>query len=568
MARGSVPSHFLALFQGVAFLVAPELAAQGEIHQFVGAVSGDQLGWSVGAAGDVNQDGHADVVVGVRFADGNGFDSGTVHVYSGKDGSALHSFHGDQAKDGLGVSVDGAGDVDADGFPDIIAGASDANFGAGMARVYSGKDGQVLHTFVIGGGVGGFGFSVSGGGDLNNDGHADLVVGALFQSSVGHESGRTYAFSGKDGASLFQFDGGVSGYWEGYSVDGPGDVSNDGFPDVLSSAPHAPHNGVFEVGRVVVLDGTNGSVVQVNYGDQGLETMGVSLSGVGDVDNDGVADYSAGSPTYSALQIPDAGHLRTYSGASGGLLWEVDGGGIGGNLGQSVSGAGDVNADGFDDVIGGAPGDNSGFPVAGNARVYSGSDGAVIATLPGDPFLSEFGYSVAGIGDANLDGTPDLLVGAPDGILGGLGSGHARIISGACLQSGGYGAGSVGSGGFVPELITVGGLPSLGNTGFGLAVKNGIGGAPAALVLGVAPTALTVNWGVFLVDPSLPFLVVPIGLGGAQGVIGTGQAQIQAPIPNNVALSGAVACIQVLIGDAGSSGGISATAGVRIVLCQ
>ena len=169
-APGDAPSGSARVYSGIDGNV---------LYTFDGDDAGDQLGISVSGAGDVNGDGFADLIVGARLDDNNGFDSGSVRVYSGIDGNVLYTFDGDNRFDELGVSVSGAGDVNGDGFADLIVGAPgvDTNGdGSGSARVYSGIDGNVLHTFI--GAAGDLGVSVSGAGDVNGDGVADLIVGA------------------------------------------------------------------------------------------------------------------------------------------------------------------------------------------------------------------------------------------------------------------------------------------------------------------------------------------------------------------------------------------------------
>ena len=154
----------------IAFVASP--VALSQIYTFDGDSAGDELGRSVSGAGDVNGDGFDDLIVGFRGA----------RVFSGADGSIIYTFHGDSAGDQFGYSVSGAGDVNGDGFDDLIVGAQgDDNNGttSGSARVLSGVDGSILYTFNGDSASDWFGNSVSGAGDVDGDGYADLIVGAF-----------------------------------------------------------------------------------------------------------------------------------------------------------------------------------------------------------------------------------------------------------------------------------------------------------------------------------------------------------------------------------------------------
>ena len=221
------------------FCLAPEIAAQTLIPTAYGDSAGDTFGYSVAGAGDVNQDGYDDVIVGAYRDDDNGSSSGSARVLSGVDGSILYTFYGDSGGDYFGWSVDGAGDVNQDGYDDLIVGArndDDNGSSSGSARVLSGFDGAILYTF-YGDSVGDlFGYSVAGAGDINSDGYSDLVVGAYGDDDNGSSSGSARVLSGFDGAILYTFYGDSVGDLFGWSVDGAGDVDQDGFGDVIVGA--------------------------------------------------------------------------------------------------------------------------------------------------------------------------------------------------------------------------------------------------------------------------------------------------------------------------------------------
>ena len=156
------------------------------------------FGYSVSGAGDVNNDGYADLIVGAPNDYKTASDSGSARVFSGWDGTILYTFNGDSAYDHLGYSVSGAGDVDGDGFADLIVGAyADDNNGnlSGSARVFSGEDGTILYTFNGDSAQDYFGWSVSGAGDVNNDGYADIIVGAYLDDNNGLQTGSARVIS-------------------------------------------------------------------------------------------------------------------------------------------------------------------------------------------------------------------------------------------------------------------------------------------------------------------------------------------------------------------------------------
>ena len=398
-------------------------------YPFNGDSANDQLGYSVSGAGDVNNDGFDDVIIGARFDDNNGADSGSARVLSGVDGSILYTFDGDSAGDLFGYSVSGAGDVNNDGFDDVIVGAYlDDNNGtnSGSARVFSGADGSILYTFDGDSAGDLFGFSVSGAGDVNNDGFDDLIVGAWQDDNNGASSGSARVLSGVDGSILYTFNGDSANDEFGFSVSGAGDVNNDGFADLIVGARLDDNNGS-DSGSARVFSGVDGSILYTFDGDGVEDQLGFSVSGAGDVNNDGFDDLIVGAQLDDNNGV-ESGSARVFSGFDGSILYTFDGDSAGDRLGFSVSGAGDVNNDGFADLIVGARLDDNNGSDSGSARVFSGVDGSILYTFDGDSANDQLGFSVSGAGDVNNDSFDDLIVGAPfDGNNGSF-SGSARVF--------------------------------------------------------------------------------------------------------------------------------------------
>jgi len=392
------------------------------LHKWTGAAAGDNFGFSVSGAGDVNGDGFPDLIVGARNTDPGGLiDAGSAYVYSGLDGALIYQWDGGAAGDQFGRSVSAAGDVNNDGVADVIVGADGANpdgrIKAGSAYVYSGADGSLLWQ-----GNGGktndrFGTSVSAAGDVNADGFDDLIVGSPGRTVSGHvESGRAFVISGADGDRIYSLSLNTSSSalaHFGESVSGAGDVNNDGFPDLIVGAHWADPGGLSDAGSAYVYSGVDGSILYQWDGGSSGDSFGKSVSGAGDVNGDGFADLIVGAFNASPGGITRAGSAHVYSGADGSQLFKWDGESEKDEFAYSVSGAGDVNGDGFADLIVGAFNANPGsLTRAGSAYVYSGANGSLLLQWDGDRQDDQLGFSVAGAGDVDGDGFDDLIFGA------------------------------------------------------------------------------------------------------------------------------------------------------------
>ena len=384
----------------------------------------DQFGSSVSGAGDVNGDGFADLIVGAPNVNRNNTFAGSARVFSGVDGSILYTFDGDSIDASFGVSVSGAGDVNGDGFDDVIVGADqDDNNGvlSGSAQVFSGVDGSVLYTFDGDSPVDSFGGSVSSAGDVNGDGFSDLIVGSWSAENNGLNSGFARMYSGVDGSVLYTLDGDTPGERSGWSVSGAGDVNGDGVDDLIAGANDGDINGPFS-GSARVYSGVDGSVLLNLDSESTANLFDISVSGAGDVNGDGVADLIVGEPR----DVNSRGSARVFSGSDGSLLYTLVGNTNNEQFGTSVSDLGDVNGDGFADLIVGEPFDRDNGAIRGIVRVFSGADGSVLFTFVGDSLFDQFGCSVSSAGDVNGDGAPDFIVGASSG--GANDGGYAKVF--------------------------------------------------------------------------------------------------------------------------------------------
>ncbi len=421
-------SSLLASLALLAATGAP-VSAQVRIHVFHGDDPYDELGKVVAAAGDVNADGFPDVIAGAPRDSTNGSGSGLARVWSGKDGAVLHTFLGAAASDVFGTTVAGAGDANGDGFDDLIVGARfspGSGPGAGNAYVFSGLDGSLLHTAVGAPQsdwvIGG----VAGVGDLNGDSHDDFLVGEPYEDTGGYNAGRARAYSGADGSVLHEIIGPAAGLHLGWSVDGAGDVNGDGTPDfVLGGTSNA---GLGTVGLALVCSGLDGGLLHSLSGATSTDRFGRSVSGAGDVNGDGFDDVlvgaSADSTSFSA-----GGLARVYSGATGQLLYAFSGTGHSEELGIFVSEGGDYDRDGFDDVLVGAKGGPHTFQGTGAAHLLSGADGSLLRRIRSFVPNDSFGWTGGAIGDLDADRRPDYVLGGYSGDVNGPSSGSVYVLS-------------------------------------------------------------------------------------------------------------------------------------------
>lgn len=397
-------------------LLAPTASAQTLLHTFDEPEAAAGAGHAVAIWDDVNSDGYNEWVVGARAQDSSAVDAGRVTVLSGLDNSVLFTFDGTNAGDEYGSALANLGDLNVDGFDELAVGSRGAN----TVFVLSGIDNSVMHTLVQPTQAF-FGESVAAAGDVDGDGTPDIVVGA---PRAGSFAGRVWVYSGATGNELFNYAGPYR--LLGFSVSAAGDTNGDGFDDVLVGAPYTNSADQGIQGAAVILGGPTGNVLfSHTFPDiekRGME-FGYSTALIDDIDGDGVRDYAIGARWYGWLHYIDDAFVAIYSGATHTEIRRFTGGSDGW-FGYSMANAGDLDADGFDDILVGD---------ALFARVHAFSPARDVELFVHQGTFGTFvGTSVAGGSDVNGDGWSDMVYGASLASENTLDSGSATLLTYGC----------------------------------------------------------------------------------------------------------------------------------------
>jgi hypothetical protein len=413
--------RFAALLPAAADFKDPFVEDVKILREWDGEAANDQFGWIARPIGDVDRDGVTDVVTS---APGGPAAAGRVYLYSTKSGRLLWKVDG-KPGDTLGIGVEGAGDTNKDGIPDVIASAP----GSGHAYVYSGKDGRVLLTFNAEQTSDAFGRHVSGAGDVNHDGYADVIVGAPGNAANGAGAGRVYVYSGKDGSVLLTLTGERAG--DGFGSTVAGATPRTGMLLIVGAAAGGPaHRGQTSVYTSL----SQKPAFTIDSDETGAALGAMFVSVVGDADGDKIPDVYA-SDFGNASKGPATGRVYVHSGKDGHRILTLTGETAGEGFGIGPANAGDVNRDGHDDLIVGSWQYAAVTGSGGRAYLYSGKDGALLKTYTGKIPGETFGFDAVGVGDIDGDGTVDFLITSAWSGIKGFHSGRMFVISSGVRQN-------------------------------------------------------------------------------------------------------------------------------------
>ncbi|MGB7933508.1 MAG: integrin alpha [Gammaproteobacteria bacterium] len=465
------------------------------------------FGFSVAGAGDVNGDGYDDVIVGAWRYDAGETDEGAAFIFHGSatgiadatPATAHTRLESDQAGAEMGEYVAGAGDVNGDGYDDVIVGSWHYDAGEtdeGAAFVFYGSAAGIANgtpattrTRLEGDQADAeFGVNVGAAGDINGDGYDDVIVGAPHYDAGETDEGAAFIFLGSaagianatPATARTRFTGEQAGAQMGNSVAGAGDVNGDGFADVIVGA-HTLDAGETDEGAAFVFygsaagiaDGTPATARTRLEGNQAEAWMGVSVGGAGDVNGDGFDDVIVGARRYDAGET-DEGVAFIFHGSAAGIAdgtpatarTRIAGDQAGAWMGHSVDGVGDVNGDGYDDVIVGAmrydtdasfmgwgrhllndkSDEGAAFLFLGSASgIEDASPATAYAVFENDQANANMGYGASGAGDVNGDGYDDVIVGAYHYSCGQKNEGAAFVFLGGNLSESGSASLKAGS---------------------------------------------------------------------------------------------------------------------------
>ncbi len=304
------------------------------------------FGSSLAFQPDVDGDEVAEILVGAPREG-----AGAVVMLSGRTGRPILRAPGLSRGERFGASVVALDDVDGDGVHDFAAGApgSDRRNVIGAVRIVSGADGTIINNLSSSPRLGDrFGFSLTAIRDIDGDGSAELVVGAIGEGRNGYRAGAVRVYSPRTGVLLHRLDGDEANAQFGHDLDSCGDRDGDGIDDFLASACNPTGRGY-----VLLVSGKTGRPL-ARYEEGAHNDFGHSVAACGDMNGDGRPDLAVGAPLESHQDLGDVGAVYVFSGRGGELLGRLSGNREGGMFGRDIDGLRDVNDDGIPEIVVGA----------------------------------------------------------------------------------------------------------------------------------------------------------------------------------------------------------------------
>jgi hypothetical protein len=365
--------------------------------------AGDNFGWVAEAIGDLDGDGASEYIIGAILNTEGGPFAGKAYVYDGATGALIHTVVG-HPLERLGFAVAGGDDLNGDGTPDYVIGAPGVGSNPSRVLVISGADHTVLHELTDSAFTF-YGFDVGMAGDVDGDGLGDVVIGAAIAGPA--FEGRVDVVSGVDGSVIWSTPGTVNRGFLGAGVSGLDDLDGDGVPEQGAGAPGGGlvTDGV-TTGAAYILDGATGTPIrELTPNGSGGAFGQFFVHDAGDVDGDGVGDVYVGD--FADAEAGGRGYV--FSGANPGRIRLFNGETVNDGLGIG-RGAGDIDGDGHADLLIGAYLSSAGAPQGGKCWVFSGKNGQPLRTFTSTVPNGQVGFDVTTLGDVDGDGWTDFLL--------------------------------------------------------------------------------------------------------------------------------------------------------------